>query len=748
MRISRSHMTDRPAPIGPSPVLAFVIALALFAAPPPAAASQPQEPALYRQARDALAKADTLAALASLRQLTSEAPDFAAGWGLLGEVLAQKSSGVATDFGERREADAALRTALRLDSDNPLYLMALGQLMRKQEMYLDARRILERAMDAMEKNPGELPPAERSELWYQRGLFYEDEYLDVRHQVFVSDLPVSTPDCATLGTFCMNFTRPKDFNQHFRNAASLSNFGEDDFERMADAFRKALEADPTNPGAFRRLAIHLVDRGQYDEAEQLTKDYIQHVPDSPWGHLLLGLIYHRTDRDSVAEVEFDEGLKYAPQSVARHYRDIGPLLREKEAEAYEGTNGAVREQLEDVLWRKSDPLYLTSDNEVRVEHLARVTYADVMFEDPSSGVWGAETERGEIYVRYGPPQRIWAVPRDTRKEMSAQNFATRQTSGGNTGGRWIFWNYGWDLPNFIFSKFLRQRSVKHVISASSKSLAEDAREVEPAAYSTNFEMMDHPVQVARFRGAADTVVDVDLYAEVPGSQLLDAPDSLDIGFFLFAGTDYEEVYQRKLTVPSPPKDQAVTFSVPLPPGNYDFSLEAKANTDKAAVHRGKIKAVPYPRDRVSLSDLVIADAVTPKIDHPRQRRDFALKVNRRLQFQPGDPVALYWEVYGAQTDSDSVAHYNVTVQVTDVKGGGVITKLVGAVGQALGLSGGQGLKLNYEREVQPADGRVPEYMTLGLQTQDPGTYRVRIEVTDEISGQTAIAERRFRILGS
>lgn len=705
-----------------------------------------QEPELYRQARDALARADTLAALAHLRELTETNSDYAAGWGLLGQVLTEKASGVSTDFRERREADRALRRALELDGNHPLYLMALGKLMRKQNLYLDSRRVLGRAMGAIEEDPGRLPPAERSELWYQRGLFYEDEYLDVRNQVFIPDLPVSTADCAGLGTFCMNFTRPARFNEYFKNAAPLDEFGRDDFERMANAFRRALDADPTNPGAFRRLAIHLVDRGDYREAERLSRRYVSQVPESPWGHLMLGLIYHRTGRDSLAEASFEEGLKYAPEVVAAHYRDISSLLRRDQEERYTGANEAVRRRIEDVLWRKSDPLYLTPGNEVRVAHFARVTYADIMFEDPSSGAWGADTERGDVYVRYGPPKRIWQVPRETRRELSAEGFSTRSTSV-EVGGRWIFWNYDWNLPNFVFERSLRQRATSHVLSSSSKLLEEDAKEVQPAVYSTSFEMLDHPVQIARFRGTADTLVEFDLYAEVPADQLLQDRDSLDLGLFLFTGADHQKVYERELDVEVPASPQALTFSIPLPEGIYTYSLEARGPVDRAAVRRGELLAEGFPADRLALSDLVIADAVTPKVPEPRNRRDFALTVNRRLEFEPGDPIALYWEVYGLSQDDDGLAHFDVTIEVEDTEGGGVLATVVGAIGRTLGLSGEEGLRLSYERVVDLTEDRVPEFIELGLDTQEPGTYAVQIQVTDQLTGNTTEIARRFRIRG-
>lgn len=734
------------------------VALVLAASVSAVIAHAGQNPALYSQARSQLAASDTAAALSSLRELTKDERDFAAGWGLLGRVLTARATGVATDLHMRQEADRALRRALRLDPDNPLYLFALGQLMRKQQIYLDSRRLLNCAIEMMEDRPEGIPPADQAELWYQRGLFYEDEFLDTQHLVYAPNLPVQSINCDAAGTFCVNFAHPRQFNEHFRHAADLSSYGEDDSKRMVHAFRRALEADPTHSSSFRRLVVHLIDQANYAEALSLARRFLQSAPESPWAYITLGLIYQRTGRDSLAEVAFDRGLALAPPEIAAHYRDVSPILKEAQAESYRSANDAVRRQLEEILWRKSDPLYLTAENEVRVAHLARVAYADLMFEDPSDGVWGSDTERGLIYVRYGPPQRIWQLHRDAGRELSlldvieaeaimAGGGPTRHTSG-HGGGRWIFWNYGWDLPNFIFQKQLRWRHASHLLGSYSKLAEEVVRKALPAVYTTDFEIHGYAVQLARFRGAADSVVELDLYSEVPADRLLATPEELDVGVFVFAGVEHVRIYERTLQIAASPEPQAVTYSLPLLGGRYTFSVEARAASGKSAVRREEVELQPFLDAELSLSDLVLANTVTPRVEKPADRRGFALNVNRRLEFEPDDPLAIYWEVYGLATDDEGFSHYRVTISVTDAGGGGILATVAGAVGDLLGLSDGNEPELSYDRVVELSGDRVPEYMTLELAENDPGEYRVRVQVTDQLSGKTVVGERVFQVIGS
>ncbi len=704
-----------------------------------------QGPILYEQAQEQLAAHDTIGALTSLRQLTRSDPDFTPGWGLLGRVLSAKASGVATDFRERKEAEEALRHALRREPNNAMYLLSLGLLMRKQQMYLDARRMINRSFDQLKKDPEQLSDTDRAELWYQRGLFLEDGYLDARHLHFMaSPPPVSTPDCAGIGSFCENFTRPRAFTAHFDAATDLSEDAEDDYQEMFDAFAKALAADASHRGSFRRQSVHLVDRSDYQEAERLARRFISAAPEEPWGPFVLGLIYQRTGRDSLAEVEFNRGIERASPEIASHYLDVSNLLRESVAEAYSGSLAAQRRKIEEILWRKSDPLYLSSINEVRAGHLARVAYADMMFEDPSEGIWGADTEQGIIYARYGEPMRIWKIRRDPSLEP---NLGTQSEARG--GGRWIFWNYGLDVPNFIFEKQSRYRHASHVLSSFSKELEEESREALPASFTINFDLSDYPAQIARFRGSSDSIIEVDLYSEVPAAWLKDATprtDSLDAGFFLFAGVEHLQIFERKLRVQEKPSPQALTYSIALPPGRYPFSLEARAGDGSAAVRRGDLELTGFSADSLSMSDLVLALTVEPRMSNPTGRRDFAIRVNRRFEVEPNDPFALYWEIYGLAVDAESFATYRMVVSVEDAEGKGVLASVIAAVASLIG-SGDDDQELVFERTVQVQGDRVADYLSLELADDEPGLYRVLIQVTDLANGESVEVERTFQMTG-
>ena len=65
----------------------------------------------------------------------------------------------------------------------------------------------------------------------------------------------------------------------------------------------------------------------------------------------------------------------------------------------------------------------------------------------------------------------------------------------------------------------------------------------------------------------------------------------------------------------------------------------------------------------------------------------------------------------------------------------------------LGLADDEEIELTYERLVELTGDRVPEYMSLEVATDEPGDYRLQVEVSDRLSGRTVTGERIFKVVG-
>src|SRR5690242_14322553 len=60
-------------------------------------------------------------------------------------------------------------------------------------------------------------------------------------------------------------------------------------------------------------------------------------------------------------------------------------------------------------WLMSDPAWSLPHTPPHVEFMSRVAYADLRWTVEELGIRGADTDRGDLYVRYGPPDLIYGV---------------------------------------------------------------------------------------------------------------------------------------------------------------------------------------------------------------------------------------------------------------------------------------------------------------------------------------------------
>ncbi len=66
-------------------------------------------------------------------------------------------------------------------------------------------------------------------------------------------------------------------------------------------------------------------------------------------------------------------------------------------------NDKERDKFIETFWKRHDPTPDTPQNEFKEEHYRRLAYANQHF---AAGLPGWKTDRGRIYIVYGPPDRI------------------------------------------------------------------------------------------------------------------------------------------------------------------------------------------------------------------------------------------------------------------------------------------------------------------------------------------------------
>ncbi|MEJ5366783.1 MAG: GWxTD domain-containing protein [Bryobacteraceae bacterium] len=114
--------------------------------------------------------------------------------------------------------------------------------------------------------------------------------------------------------------------------------------------------------------------------------------------------------------------------------DVVYIITDEERRAFKNLQtDEEREQFIEQFWLRRDPTPDTMENEYKEEHYRRIAYANERF---ASGIPGWKTDRGRIYITFGPPDEIESHP-------SGGTYQRPWEEGGGTTAVYPFekWRY-------------------------------------------------------------------------------------------------------------------------------------------------------------------------------------------------------------------------------------------------------------------------------------------------------------------
>lgn len=114
--------------------------------------------------------------------------------------------------------------------------------------------------------------------------------------------------------------------------------------------------------------------------------------------------------------------------------DVGYIITDEERQAFKRlSTDDEKQQFIEQFWMRRDPTPDSQENEYKEEHYRRIAYANERF---ASGIPGWKTDRGRIYITYGPPAEIESHP-------SGGTYERPIEEGGGTTSTYPFekWRY-------------------------------------------------------------------------------------------------------------------------------------------------------------------------------------------------------------------------------------------------------------------------------------------------------------------
>lgn len=543
------------------------------------------------------------------------------------------------------------------------------------------------------------------------------------------------------------------------------------YDRATRHLRQALDSDPRRRAVYDHVVRLAVLSGEFEAAvSDLAEMYVQ-FPDDYEMWLYTGLVNHRLGQFDAAEVAFNKAVELMDGETREAYTDLTLILPPEDWDEFQDAPEAFAERY----WTSRDPRFLNASNERRTEHYARLVEAELLYRSEDLGIPGWRTERGRLYVRYGPPQldvviegAFGAVVEQFSERNDVFAVDPDRPAGPEVVNRFNVWDYG-DGTRFVFEDPGRNgqfrlyslpadvyglATVHNPEAMDFVQIAEDEVRRQPERYT--FEspgrQVELPYRVAAFKGEGGRT---DLYVNygipVAGSPEEGVQEDVDVtvktGAFLI-GPERDLLVERRRTVYGLRGAQIVPFQQTRlwtsteamsarPEDGYEVSLEFETATGQtSAVQRRAVDVPNFSGGDLQLSDVLLAYYVE-EADRGEPGRVFRDGVSVQPApwgvFGAGDPIYLYFEPYGlgienGQTDYEVEA----SLRTKDTSTG--IRRL------ARRIFGGDGTAVSSAFEVQGDRSDDTVYLFLDATGQEPGLYTLTVTVRDRVTGAEANRE--------
>jgi len=211
--------------------------------------------------------------------------------------------------------------------------------------------------------------------------------------------------------------------------------------------------------------------------------------------------------------------KRLKQELAQEYKDwldndVKWIITDEERATFKQlSNNEERDQFIEQFWLRRDPTPDTVENEFKEEHYRRIAYAD---EHYPAGIAGSRTDRGMVYIKFGPPDT-------TESHPSGGSYQRPYEEGGGTTSTYPFeqWRYrylpGNNLGNEVIIEFVDTcgcGAYKITIDPQEK----DALKWVPGAGQTDAEINGTQTRADRLTGAM---------SNLPGTGVVDSSKMFD-----------------------------------------------------------------------------------------------------------------------------------------------------------------------------------------------------------------------------
>lgn len=270
--------------------------------------------------------------------------------------------------------------------------------------------------------------------------------------------------------------------------------------------------------------------------------------------------------------------------------DVVYIITDEEKQAFKRLKtDEERQEFVEAFWRRRDPTPDTEENEFKEEHYRRIAYANDHY---ASGIPGWKTDRGMIYIKYGPPDEIDSHP-------SGGSYERPYEEGGGETSTYPFedWRYRYieGIGTNIVIEFVdTTMSGEYHISTDPEE--KDALLYVPGAGLTLMEQMGLADKTQRFErtdgthlgtGNQPLPASMDEFTRLEQYAKLQAPPVIkfkDLDAVVSSNIRYNSLPMHVRADFIRVTDSTVLTSLTVQFKNNDLQYETKDNVSKATVN--------------------------------------------------------------------------------------------------------------------------------------------------------------------
>jgi hypothetical protein len=311
----------------------------------------------------------------------------------------------------------------------------------------------------------------------------------------------------------------------------------------------------------------------------------------------------------------------------------------------------------------------------------------------------------------------------------------------------------YDFPDIPRGRELSQFNTGIWQERRPERVVQQAVAARPDVYTPPGEAFDFHVATAAFRGDGGGAR-LEVYFGVPVREVLKGGAlraDLERGVALFDSA-WTPVYRRVSPLPVAVSDSAALdagtlaideAALPVAPGRYVLGVQVgDPASGRQAGYTQDLTIDSFPDDSLRLSDLELAGRVA-------EDSTAALKGGLRVvplpsrTYKPGQPVTVYYEVYGLAADPFGQTRYRMDYRI-EARGGKIsAVRILRALGRLLGIEEKEVVTISYERT---GAGRTEHnYLEIDMGKSHEGRYELAVTVTDLSTSASAEKSAVFYI---